>query len=300
LPQITCPVNLTVNAAPGLCVSNVTFAVIATDNCAVTNVTSSPPSGFGFPVGTTTGISIARDRSGNARTCTFTVTVIDNQPPVLSGLPASSLSVQCLANVPAAPPVTANDNCDGLVTVTYTPSQTGDPCNRIITRRWSATDAAGNTASFAQTITVHDDTNPTLTKGAIASSYATMAEAEAAALAATGASDNCSAVTKTVSTAGGCPAVITVTATDACGNHASVTYNTCISTAGIDLAVIQSGATVTISWPFPSTGYILESVAKLSMTNWQPASEMKRTNNGRLEVTVPINQQERYFRLHKP
>ena len=89
---------------------------------------------------------------------------------------------------------------------------------------------------------------------------------------ATGASDNCSDVTKTVGTVGVCPAVITVTGTDTCGNHASVTYNTCISTAAIDLAVIQSGTTVTISWPFPSTGYILEFVAKLSLTNWKDST----------------------------
>src|SRR5262249_26882636 len=73
-PQITCPANLTVNAAPGSCSSNVTFTVSADDNCAVTNVTSVPASGFAFPVGTTTVTSIARDSSGNSAMCSFTVT----------------------------------------------------------------------------------------------------------------------------------------------------------------------------------------------------------------------------------
>src|SRR5207249_8435044 len=36
-PGIACPANITVNAAPGLCMGNVTFAVTATDNCAVTD-----------------------------------------------------------------------------------------------------------------------------------------------------------------------------------------------------------------------------------------------------------------------
>src|SRR5262249_25581348 len=76
-PSITCPANVTVNAAPGVCVSNVTFTVTASDNCAVTNVTSSPSSGFAFPVGVTTVMNTARDSSGNASTCTFTVTVLD-------------------------------------------------------------------------------------------------------------------------------------------------------------------------------------------------------------------------------
>src|SRR6185369_13706651 len=102
-PQITCPANITASSAPGLCTSNVTFTVTASSNGGVTNVTSVPASGFAFPVGTTTVISTARDSSGNSSTCTFTVTVNDNQPPVLSGLPASSLSVQCLGDVPPVP-----------------------------------------------------------------------------------------------------------------------------------------------------------------------------------------------------
>src|SRR5207249_2126064 len=83
-PQITCPANLTVNTAPGVCASNVTFAVSATDNCAVASISSSPASGFAFPLGTTTVTSTARDSSGNASTCTFTVTVNDTQPPTIT------------------------------------------------------------------------------------------------------------------------------------------------------------------------------------------------------------------------
>src|SRR5262249_42098476 len=35
-PAISCPANVTVNASPGSCVSNVTFVVTATDNCTIT------------------------------------------------------------------------------------------------------------------------------------------------------------------------------------------------------------------------------------------------------------------------
>src|SRR5206468_12688613 len=112
-PLITCPANITVNAAPGECSSNVTFNVTATDNCSVASVLSIPPSGFAFPVGVTTVTNAARDSSGNSNRCTFSVTVVDTQLPVLSGLPNPSLRVQCLADVPSLPTVTANDNCDG-------------------------------------------------------------------------------------------------------------------------------------------------------------------------------------------
>src|SRR6185503_849841 len=83
-----------------------------------------------------------------------------------------------------------------------------------------------------QTITVKDDTNPTVTKGSIEACYADLASAETAAKAATSASDNCGAVTKSASTVGTCSAVITVRGTDACGNYAEVTYNTRIDNAG--------------------------------------------------------------------
>jgi len=298
-PQISCPGNLTVNSATGGCVSNVTFSVSTSDNCTVTNVTSVPPSGFAFPVGTTTVTNTARDSSGNSSRCTFTVTVVDTQPPVLNNLPVPAVSVQCPTEVPSVPTVTAADNCDGVVTTTYTLTESGGPCNRVITRTWSAIDTSSNLASFTQTITIHDDTNPVLTMGTIASSYTSVAEAEAAALAATAAIDNCGNVTKTANTVGGCAAVITVTGTDDCGNHGSVSYSTCI-TGVIELAIALNGTNVTVSWPFPSTGYILESTKSSGMINWKPAVEAAVTNGGRLEVTVPAGPLERYFRLHKP
>ena len=65
-PVITCPGNLVLSADAGRCSrSNVTFTVSATDNCGVTNLVSSPPSGSTFPVGTTTVTNTATDASGN-------------------------------------------------------------------------------------------------------------------------------------------------------------------------------------------------------------------------------------------
>jgi len=45
---------------------------------------------------------------------------------------------------------------------------------------------------------------------------------------------------------------------------------------------------------------VLESTTSLSPPNWQPAVEVLTTNDNRLEVTIPLNQQERYFRVRKP
>jgi hypothetical protein len=78
-----------------------------------------------------------------------------------------------------------------------------------------------------------------------------------------------------------------------------VLLNTCVS-ASPSLAVSLSNATLTVSWPLPSTGFVLESATSLSPPNWLPAPESAVTNNGVLEVLVPVNPGSRYFRLHKP
>jgi len=131
---------------------------------------------------------------------------------VFIGLPGTTLNVQCLADVPLAPTVTANDDCDGSRPVSLQETSSGTDCNKSIVRTWTTSDICGHTATFTQTITVKDDTKPTVTKGSIAGCYPDLASAEAAAQAATSVSDNCSAVTRSASTVGTCSAVITVRA----------------------------------------------------------------------------------------
>ena len=80
--------------------------------------------------------------------------------------------------------------------------------------------------------------------------------------------------------------------------NVSVLLNTCIS-AGVQLGAVRTNSVVTIFWPFPSTGFVLESTTNLGSTNWQSAGETVLTNNNRLEVTVPFDQAQRYIRLRK-
>jgi hypothetical protein len=89
-PVITCPANITVTTPIGSCTAVVTFAVTATDNCGGTvTIVSSPASGTAFPIGVTTVTSTATDACGNSSTCTFTVTVLDGQLPVVTVHPAN-------------------------------------------------------------------------------------------------------------------------------------------------------------------------------------------------------------------
>ena len=89
-PIITCPANITVTTPVGSCTAVVNFTVTATDNCAgAVTIVSSPASGTVFPIGTTTVTSTATDACGNSSTCTFTVTVLDAQLPVITTQPAN-------------------------------------------------------------------------------------------------------------------------------------------------------------------------------------------------------------------
>src|SRR5262249_49919147 len=85
-PVLTCPSEIVTNA-PGVCASNVvvTYNAGASDNCGVTNVTLTPPSGTLFDIGTNVVTAVAFDSSGNTNLCTFNVVVLpgSTSAPVL-------------------------------------------------------------------------------------------------------------------------------------------------------------------------------------------------------------------------
>lgn len=137
-------------------------------------------------------------------------------------------------------------NVDSVVfnasTYDFEPGSTA--CLGQIVRNWVASDDCNNFSTCVQRITLEDTENPVLTPGTIAPWYTSIAAAEAAAIAATGAADACGgALTYSASTVGTCSAVITVTVTDCAGNSASVAYNTTIDLAA---PVITCPANVTV------------------------------------------------------
>ncbi|MBS1758837.1 MAG: S8 family serine peptidase, partial [Bacteroidetes bacterium] len=116
---IVCPANITVNAAAGMCGANVTLPTPTTTGACGT-VTLTPASGSFFPVGTTTVTAT----TGAGPSCTFTVTVLDVEPPVIT-CPASITKNNdpniCGAVVTYSLPI-ATDNCAAGTPVTYTQS----------------------------------------------------------------------------------------------------------------------------------------------------------------------------------
>jgi hypothetical protein len=131
--------------------------VTATDNCS-TNVqvnfteTNTPGSCAGEYILTRTWT--AADDCGNLVSATQTITVGDNTPPVLAGIPAN-LAVEC-GNIPSVANPVATDNCDNDVTITFNESNTPGACADAytLTRTWTATDDCGNVTEGVQIITV--------------------------------------------------------------------------------------------------------------------------------------------------
>ena len=74
-PQIVCSSNRVVAATSSRGVTTVYPTPVATDNCPGVTVISEPPSGFTFPIGTTTVRCTAIDASGNRDVCSFTIHV---------------------------------------------------------------------------------------------------------------------------------------------------------------------------------------------------------------------------------
>jgi len=87
-PVISCPANITVNAAAGTCAANVNFAATETVGIPASTITytingNPVVSGASFPVGTTTVVATATNAVGSS-SCSFTVTVVDNQNPTIT------------------------------------------------------------------------------------------------------------------------------------------------------------------------------------------------------------------------
>ncbi|HOY32602.1 MAG TPA: HYR domain-containing protein, partial [Bacteroidales bacterium] len=167
-PAITCPTNITVNNTLGLCSALVYFTPPAgTDNCtgAITVQTGGLPSGATYPVGTTINTFRVTDATGKTSTCSFTVTVNDNQIPAIicpTNITVYNTSGLCSALVYFTAP-TGTDNCPGQVTTQTAglPSGSAFPVGATV-NTFLVTDAAGNTNTCSFTVTIHDNEAPSI------------------------------------------------------------------------------------------------------------------------------------------
>jgi hypothetical protein len=169
---VTCPANISVNNTPGSCDASVTFEATASagELYPITivykvggNVINSPHT---FSVGTTT-VNVSASNQCKTVECSFTVTVNDNQQPVIT-CPAD-VTIDRLTD--AGPHVTgyatAVDNCteSGDILISFADNRDGlTGCNGTGTllRTWKAKDASNNELTCVQTITVTDIISPVI------------------------------------------------------------------------------------------------------------------------------------------
>jgi hypothetical protein len=230
-PLITCPANIIVNADAGFCyASGVDLgSPVVTDQCEVTLTNNAPAI---FPIGVTNVTWTATDRSGNNVSCNQTVTVIDNQVPTIVcpvDIVTSTNSGCTAINVPLGVPITT-DNCNSVFVTNSAPSSYPLGTTTVV---WTVTDAAGNTATCEQKVTVTDNTPPMITCPAnIAVTTTALCSATVADLGTPTAADNCGPVTVTHDAPAEFPlgtTTVTWTATDGSGNTAICTQTVTVT-----------------------------------------------------------------------
>src|SRR6266446_6623873 len=160
-PVITCPPNLVVTNTPGLCGAAVTFGLRVSDPTLIASTNFLYPSGTLFPVGTTTNIVTALDTFSNAFQCSFTVTVLDLEPPKIQApamVSAGNDPGLCGAKVNFN--VTATDNCSANVVCVPPSGSFFEKGTHLVT--CAATDSSGNSATNTFQVIVTDVEPPSI------------------------------------------------------------------------------------------------------------------------------------------
>jgi len=170
-PTIVCPGNLSVTSAAGWCGSNVVYALSAADNCGVvsTNQLAGLPSGSLFPVGVTINRFRVSDAAGNTNQCTFTVTVLDQQLPVItcpSDITTNTApGANAVTNIALGTPATS-DNCTVAGFSNNAPAILPVGTNFVL---WTVRDGSGNTNACQQRVIVVRTCSGNLTATSLAS-----------------------------------------------------------------------------------------------------------------------------------
>ena len=250
-PAITlsCPNNITACADAQGCTQVVYFNPQVSGGCPDLQVTSNPPSGSVFPIGTTTVTVTATDFFGTQQ-CTFTVTVNDCNAPTIT---CPSNITQCADNGACSAvvnfSVTGVDGCSTPVTVVANPPSGSNFPIGTTTVNATATDAAGNVSNCSFTVTVNDCENPTVQCPADITQCSDQGQCGAVVTFSVPGADNCAGATVVATPASGSlfpvgTTVVTATATDAAGNTSNCSFNVTVNDCEAPTTSVPSPITV--------------------------------------------------------
>ena len=250
-PQLTnIPANITAYAASN-CQANVAWTnPTSSDNCTNSILTSSHQSGGAFGLGVTPVQYVVTDASGNQRTGSFTVTVLDTVKPVIPAqastlvLDAQGQATLSLSQVLGSAGIT--DNCGvlsfGLNKTAFTCADLG--ANSVII---TAFDVNGNVSMVPASVTVLDTIKPviaaksaTLVLDALGQATLSLGQV----LGSAGITDNCgvlrSGLSKTAFTCADLGVnTVTISATDVNGNMHTTTATVTVVDQTAPIVVTQ-------------------------------------------------------------
>jgi len=134
---------------------------IGTDNCGEPVVTVDASAVDTTTAGTYAVNYTATDGAGNTATATLTVVVVDDNAPAITlndGDAPGTTRVTVMEDNPFVDPgATAEDVCDGSVTVAVSPETIDTSTPGMFTLTYTATDRAGNAATATRVVVVTDD-----------------------------------------------------------------------------------------------------------------------------------------------
>src|SRR5581483_4551888 len=233
LPSINCPKPITQPTDANQCTATIKFSPTISDNCPVAPVACTPAPASSFVKGTTTVNCTATDAANNTANCSFTVTVVDMQPPSIT-CPApivrGTAPNACTAMVTYAAP-TVSDNCAGVGAPSCTPPSGSTFPKGITDVTCSVSDAANLSSSCSFIVTVNDTEPPAFVNGCphsisvIAPQSCPLATSQTVTYQTPAISDNCPGATVACAPPSGSTfavgtTTVTCTASDSSGNTA--------------------------------------------------------------------------------
>ncbi|MBI4854932.1 MAG: HYR domain-containing protein [Acidobacteria bacterium] len=274
---LTCPENIIATVDPNMCGANVTFPPPNINGCPTSaTLTFSHPSGTFFPVGKTT-VTVTASLSGQTvGQCSFTITVIDNEPPkitcptdiIVNNSPGQA---SALVNFPSP---RAMDNC-GINRVVFDPPTGSLFPIGTTTVSLTAFDTSGNRAACFFRVIVLDQEPPRITCPANFTVSTSAGTCSAKVVyPAIEASDNSQFTSVTYLPPSGSflplgTTVVQVTATDRSGNTATCSFSVTVGSgeplkincpADILLTATNGQCGMVVNYPTPTVNNACEGV----------------------------------------